>query len=66
MVDLAQLREPLLIRGYFSAQTHPLLAPLVSRLRDLLEEYAVAGSGRSSSIPRSIRNWSRRRTRSTA
>ncbi len=43
---LAQLREPLLIRGYFSAQTHPLLAPLVPRLRDLLEEYAVAGEGR--------------------
>ncbi len=43
---LAQLREPMLIRGYFSAQTHPLLAPLVPRLRDLLEEYAVAGEGR--------------------
>ena len=43
---LAQLQEPLLIRGYFSAQTHPLLAPLVPRLRDLLEEYAVAGEGR--------------------
>ncbi|MEN8168137.1 MAG: Gldg family protein, partial [Pseudomonadota bacterium] len=43
---LAQLREPLLVRGYFSAQTHPLLAPLVPRLRDLLEEYAVAGEGR--------------------
>ncbi len=43
---LAQLREPLLIRGYFSTQTHPLLAPLVPRLRDLLEEYAVAGDGR--------------------
>ncbi len=40
---LHQLREPLLIRGYFSAQTHPLLAPLVPRLRDLLAEYAVAG-----------------------
>ncbi len=43
---LAQLREPLLIRGYFSSKTHPLLAPLVPRLRDLLEEYAVAGQGR--------------------
>lgn len=40
---LAQLREPMLIRGYFSAQTHPLLAPLVPRLRDLLKEYAIAG-----------------------
>ena len=43
---LQQLREPLLIRGYFSAQTHPLLAPLVPRLRDLMEEYAVAGGGK--------------------
>ena len=43
---LAQLQEPLLLRGYFSAQTHPLLSPLVPRLRDLLEEYAVAGQGR--------------------
>jgi ABC-2 type transport system permease protein len=43
---LAQLQEPLLIRGYFSAKTHPLLAPLVPRLRDLLKEYAVAGEGR--------------------
>jgi ABC-2 type transport system permease protein len=40
---LRQLKEPLLIRGYFSPQTHPLLAPLVPRLRDLLQEYAIAG-----------------------
>jgi ABC-2 type transport system permease protein len=45
---LRQLREPLLIRGYFSAQTYPLLAPLVPRLRDLLTEYAQAGGGRVS------------------
>src|SRR5690606_38600650 len=43
---LAQLQEPLLIRGYFSAKTHPLLAPLVPQLRDLLKEYEVAGDGR--------------------
>ncbi|WP_341503309.1 Gldg family protein [Gallaecimonas sp. GXIMD4217] len=42
---LKQLREPLLIRGYFSSQTHPLLAPLVPRLQDLLREYQVAGGG---------------------
>ncbi|HEX5056207.1 MAG TPA: Gldg family protein [Gammaproteobacteria bacterium] len=41
-----QLREPLLIRGYFSAQTHPYLAPLVPQLRDLLKEYEIAGKGR--------------------
>jgi ABC-type uncharacterized transport system. len=46
--QLAQLREPLLIRGYFSAKTHPLLAPLVPRLKDLLEEYVVAAGGRGS------------------
>lgn len=43
---LRQLQEPLLIRGYFSAQTHPLLAPLVPRLNDLLKEYEIAGEGR--------------------
>ncbi len=43
---LRQLQEPLLIRGYFSAQTHPLLAPLAPRLRDLLREYEIAGGGR--------------------
>ncbi len=43
---LGQLQEPLLIRGYFSADTHPLLAPLVPRLRDLLREYQLAGGGR--------------------
>lgn len=43
---LRQLQEPLLIRGYFSAQTHPLLAPLAPRLRDLLKEYEIAGNGR--------------------
>ncbi len=42
---LGQLQEPLLIRGYFSARTHPLLAPLVPRLRDLIREYGVAGAG---------------------
>ncbi|MCL2457379.1 MAG: Gldg family protein [Desulfobulbus sp.] len=43
---LARLQEPLLIRGYFSAQTHPLLAPLQPQLRDLLREYEVAGEGK--------------------
>jgi len=43
---LSRLQEPLLIRGYFSAQTHPLLAPLVPQIRDLLKEYEVAGKGK--------------------
>jgi len=43
---LKDLREPLLIRGYFSEKTHPLLAPLVSNIRDMLEEYRVAGGGK--------------------
>ena len=43
---LGRLQEPLLIRGYFSAKTHPLLSPLVPQLRDLIKEYEVAGDGR--------------------
>ncbi len=43
---LAQLQEPLLIRGYFSAKTHPLLSPLVPQFRDLINEYKVAGKGK--------------------
>jgi ABC-2 type transport system permease protein len=43
---LRQLQEPLLLRGYFSAQTHPLLAPLAPRLRDLLTEYEVVSNGK--------------------
>lgn len=40
---LNQLTEPLLIRGYFSSKTHPLLAPLAPQMADLLQEYEVAG-----------------------
>jgi len=40
---LDRLQEPLLLRGYFSSKTHPLLAPLVPQLRDLLREYQIAG-----------------------
>jgi ABC-2 type transport system permease protein len=43
---LSDLAEPLFIDGYFSERTHPLLAPLVPQLRDLLDEYAIAGKGR--------------------
>jgi ABC-2 type transport system permease protein len=42
---LSSLQEPLLIRGYFSEKTHPLLAPLVPRVRDMLQEYQVASGG---------------------
>jgi ABC-2 type transport system permease protein len=42
---LGELQEPLLIRGYFSRKTHPLLAPLVPQLRDLVREYEAAGNG---------------------
>ncbi|MBF0195494.1 MAG: Gldg family protein [Magnetococcales bacterium] len=43
---LKQLHEPLLIRGYFTSKTHPLLAPLVPQLKDLLEEYSILGENR--------------------
>ncbi len=42
---LDNLQEPLLIRGYFSAKTHPLLAPLVPTVRDMLREYEIASGG---------------------
>jgi ABC-2 type transport system permease protein len=42
---LGNLQEPLLIRGYFSEKTHPLLAPLVPSIRDMLKEYEVASGG---------------------
>ncbi|WP_144393621.1 Gldg family protein [Pleionea sediminis] len=41
-----RLQEPLLIRGYFSNKTHPLLSPLVPQLKDLIREYEVAGDGK--------------------
>ncbi len=43
---LNKLQEPLLIRAYFSAKTHPLLSPLIPQLRDLIKEYEVAGKGK--------------------
>ncbi len=39
---LGNLQEPMLVRGFFSERTHPLLAPLVPRIRDMLREYDVA------------------------
>jgi ABC-2 type transport system permease protein len=40
------LDERLLIRGYFSEKSHPKLEPLVPQLRDLLEEYQIAGGNK--------------------
>ena len=45
---LAGLQEPLAIRAYVSEKTHPLLAPLVPQLSDLLREYEIAGRGKVS------------------
>ncbi len=44
--SLDHLKEPLLIRAYFSGKTHPLLTPLIPQLRNLIEEYAVYGNGK--------------------
>jgi ABC-2 type transport system permease protein len=44
--SLVSLKEPLLIRGYFSKKTNPFLAPLLPQLKDLIEEYAAYGNGR--------------------
>ena len=43
---LKRLQEPLLIRGYFSSRTHPLLSPLVPQIRDIIREYEIAGKGK--------------------
>ncbi len=43
---LNELQEPLLLRAYISEKTHPLLAPLAPRVRDLLREYQIAGRGK--------------------
>lgn len=43
---LGGLDEQLLIRGYFSAKTHPELARLVPQIEDLLSEYEIAGHGK--------------------
>ena len=42
---LAGLREPLLMRGYFSHKTHPLLTPLLPYVADMLREYQIAAPG---------------------
>ena len=45
--DLVQgLAEPLTIRAYVSQKTHPLLAPLIPQVEDLLREYEIAGRGK--------------------
>jgi ABC-2 type transport system permease protein len=43
---IGSLSEPLLMRGYISDETHPLLAPLVPAIRDMLREYEIASRGR--------------------
>ena len=43
---IVNLQEPLLLRGYFGARTHPLLAPLVPAIRDLMHEYEIASDGK--------------------
>ncbi len=44
--QLDELQEPLVITGYFSEKTHPLLQPLIPSLTDLLEEYSTVGGNR--------------------
>jgi ABC-2 type transport system permease protein len=45
--DLLQgLSEPLTIRAYISKKTHPLLAPLIPQVTDMLREYEIAGRGK--------------------
>jgi ABC-2 type transport system permease protein len=41
-----ELPQPLLVRGYFSQKTHPLLAPLLPAVRDFLAELRAVGGER--------------------
>ena len=43
---ISSLDEQLLIRGYISDRTHPLLEPLVPTVRDFLREYEIGGRGK--------------------
>lgn len=43
--ELKSLPEPLMIEGIFSKKTHPLLAPLVPHLKNLMREYGISGGG---------------------
>ncbi|HET7375490.1 MAG TPA: Gldg family protein, partial [Anaerolineae bacterium] len=43
---LSNLQEPLYIRAYISEKTHPLLAPLIPEIRDMLKEYQIAANGK--------------------
>jgi ABC-2 type transport system permease protein len=43
---LSNLQEPLYIRAYLSEKTHPLLAPLIPEIRDMLKEYQIAANGK--------------------
>lgn len=45
---IANLDEPLIMQGFFSERTHPLLAPLVPRIRDLMEEFELESRGKIS------------------
>jgi ABC-2 type transport system permease protein len=40
---IADLEEPLYVEVYVSGRTHPLLSPLLPRLRDTLREYGTRG-----------------------
>ncbi len=42
---VSNLPDPLILRGYFSEKTHPLLSPLVPRIKDMLREYGIASNG---------------------
>lgn len=41
---ISTLTEPLVMEGYFSEKTHPLLSPLVPQIKDLMLEYQIASA----------------------
>lgn len=40
------LKDQVMLRGYFSRETHPKIAPLIPRMRDILDEYRLYSKGR--------------------
>jgi len=43
---ISSLDEKVSVTGYFSERTHPLLAPLVPQVKDLLKEYQARGGSK--------------------
>ena len=46
---ISTLEQPVIIKGYFSDKTHPMLEPLIPAIKDILSEYETI-SGNNISV----------------